>query len=133
MDRSILVALMFAIISINSPLLTILSNDKDTHRQIRLVPDSHLILRQYFHLLWGYFLVGNVLMYMMLMTFSYLQFDIKWCVFLLVFSFIEALYSVWLEYCHPIKQDTREKVWKHPRKYLLLVLVYLSIFVFYSL
>lgn len=130
LESTIFLSIMFSVITINSPILTMLSIDKDTRRQIKLSPQPMLILRQYFVLLLIYFILGNTCVCLILLISGHINFYVNLIVNLGVLSILEAFYSVWIEYCHPIKHDKKEQIWKSPRKYILLILAYLFNFIF---
>lgn len=128
-ESTVFLSIMFSVITINSPILTMLSINKDTGRQIKLSPQPILILRQYFILLLIYFALGNTCVYSILLFFGYINVGIKWFLVLSLLSILESLYSVWIEYYYPIKHDKKEQIWKSPRKYILLILAYLLNFI----
>lgn len=125
---SVLISIMFALPTINSPVLTMLSIDKDTGRQIRLSPKSFIILRQYFNVIFIYFIFGNGIICFLLTITKYLNFSLYCVIGIILLSIIESIYSVWIEHQYPIKHDRQERIWKSPRKYILLILVYLIVF-----
>lgn len=128
-ESTVFLSIMFSIVTINSPVLTMLSIDKDTGRQIKLSPQPILMLRQYFVLLLIYFIVGNICVYSILLISGHIHLGIKWFLILSILSILESLYSVWIEYYHPVKHDKKEQIWKSPRKYILLILAYLFNFI----
>lgn len=130
LNHLLFLSLIFSILTINSPILTILSIDKDTHRQILLSPKPTKILKQYFIVLLSYFILGNSIIYLYLNVTSHINLNIRQLAVIGSLSILEALYSIWIEYKFPIVYTKKEQIWKSPRKYILLILAYIFVFMF---
>lgn len=117
---------LFAIVVINTPIMTIFSTEPDLKNYDEMLPHSRTSLsKSYRYFLFIYFLLMNIYVSVLWPSGNVLE-DIIICVIL---SFIEMLVATSLEQYFPLKnKKTTIEVWRSPRKYLLPCLVFLLVF-----
>lgn len=110
----------FAILSINTPLCALISADKALGDAIRFLPSG----ARTFCLPYFFFIAfNNMIAYTFYLSSFGLQteeFEIKNIVIAVIFSFLAALGSVFMEMKFPITDyKTESDLWHHPRKYIV--------------
>ncbi len=132
-ENSILFGISWSIGAVNTPFLTMLSADVYLTRQVAMLPEKrNSIYRQYAAFLATYFLIINIIILgARIMIFK------EWTLFRIIFHVIEMLVitllevflGIYLEKRHRITGwQTKQELWKHPRKYLLPAIVFLLFF-----
>lgn len=132
-ENSILFGISWSIGAVNTPLLTMLSADGYLTRQVAMLPEKrNSVYRQYTAFLATYFLIINIIILgARIMIFK------EWTLFRIIFHVIEMLVitllevflGIYLEKRHRITGwQTKQELWKHPRKYLLPAIVFLLFF-----
>lgn len=127
----VIVPLIFTIISINSPIATLISSDRGMLKQIKSLPNSRYIYMMYFRLLLVYFSSMNGFIFLILIYLNIITANLFTVFFIAVLILFESIFSTILEIRFPIKKWYLKKdIWKNPRKYILAAIVYLFTFLF---
>lgn len=118
--------LTWSIGAINTPILTMLSGDLYIRKQANMLPnDSTSIWNMYKKLLGSYFLCGNILIFILNIFKGNMPFILNIITFILL-SIIEPIIGYLLELKIPLLNwKTKQQLWKHPRKYILPVIIFL--------
>lgn len=108
------------ILSVNSPLTTVLSADKDLDHAVRILPDQG----KRFFLKYGIFIAAVLLVpaFLYLISWQTQKEGPAFLQILTVFFFtaLSSVLSVFLEWKFPIHSwKTESDLWHHPRKYLI--------------
>lgn len=127
----VIVPLIFTIISINSPIATLISSDRGMLKQIKSLPNSRYIYMMYFRLLLVYFSSMNGFIFFILIYLNIITVNFFTVFFIAVLMLFESVFSTILEIRFPIKKwHLKKDIWKNPRKYILATIVYLFTFLF---
>lgn len=125
----VIVPLVFTIISINSPLTTLISSDRGMIKQIKLLPNSNKIYLMYLRVLLLYFSLLNSIVYILLLYLGILSINIWTVSYIAILIVFESLFSLIIEITFPIKNwHLKKEIWKSPRKYILAIIIYLFSF-----
>lgn len=126
--KEISIPLSCAVGTINTPLLTIFSTERELIDMNNLFPNKFRSLsRDYIFVISGYFIVVQTII--LIMNFKYVS--IKMLVHFLIVVMIEVYFSYILEKKKPIKnKKTTVQIWKNPRKYILTVIIFLISIIF---
>lgn len=128
-DVHILLPMVFTIVSINSPIATLISAERDLLQQIKLLPNSDVIYKMYAKLLFLYFTLINTLVYLFLLYIHALSITLLTIICLLFLIVFEVYFSALLEKYWIIKNwHLKKDIWKNPRKYILAGIVYFVTF-----
>lgn len=128
--NSILFGISWSIGAVNTPLLTMLSGDGYLTRQVAMLPERrNSIYRQYTAFLGIYFLIVNSII-LGARTIIFKEWTLSGIMWngmeMLIISLIEVFLGIYLEKRHRITGwQTKQELWKHPRKYLLPAIVLL--------
>lgn len=129
-ENSILFGISWSIGAVNTPFLTMLSGDVYLTRQVAMLPEKkNSVYRQYTAFLAAYFLIINsIILGAGIIIFK--EWALSQMIFhvieLLIISLIEVFLGIYLEKRHRITGwQTKQELWKHPRKYLLPAIVFL--------
>lgn len=128
--NSMLFGITWSIGAVNTPLLTMLSGDEYLTRQVAMLPQrKSSIYLQYGVFLGIYFLIVNSI----ILGAEIIIFE-EWTlsrimlsgIEMLLISLLEVFLGIYLEKKHRITGwQTKQELWKHPRKYLLPAIVFL--------
>lgn len=128
---SLKIPLLFTLFSLNTPLTTLISVDKDLQLQLKMLPKPSPFYWMYAQVLIVYYLIVNSLLGIFLIT-QEMQFDAA--AFLIrgiALTVIETIGALILEWRFPIKTEVLVRdVWKHPRKYILPTVIFLLLALF---
>ncbi len=120
---------MLSIISINSPIATLISSDRGMLKQIKSLPNS--IYMMYFRLLLVYFSLMNGFIFLTLIYLKIITVNLFTGFFIAILIIFESIFSTILKIRFPIKKwHLKKDIWKNPRKYILAAIVYLFTFLF---
>ncbi len=129
-ENSILFGISWSIGAVNTPFLTMLSGDVYLTRQVAMLPEKkNSVYRQYTAFLAVYFLmINSIILGAGIIIFK--EWEISKIIFLviewLLVSLVEVFLGIYLEKKHRINGwQTKQELWKHPRKYLLPAIVFL--------
>lgn len=126
--KEISIPLSCAVGTINTPLLTIFSTERELIDMNNLFPNKFRSLsRDYIFVISGYFIVVQIII--LTMNFKYVT--MKMLVQFLIVVMIEVFFSYVLEKKKPIRnKKTIMQIWKNPRKYILTVIIFLISIIF---
>lgn len=109
---------MLSIISINSPIATLISSDRGMLKQIKSLPNS--IYMMYFRLLLVYFSLMNGFIFLTLIYLKIITVNLFTGFFIAILIIFESIFSTILKIRFPIKKwHLKKDIWKNPRKYRL--------------
>lgn len=125
-DNFIVLNLTWTVGAMNTPVLTMLSSDPYLRKQAELLPNKGKnILGMYKYFLLYYFIITNSIIFI-LIQFTTGRDVILYAVLFIVLSVLETTVSYNLEQKMPLKTwQTKQELWKHPRKYILPIIVFL--------
>lgn len=129
----IMINLTWCIGSINTPFLTMVSGDKWIARHIDMLPvKQNNIYKQYSLFLAGYFILINIVI--ILSKYAILNRFMLNDIFLaLLLVFLETALAGILERNYRIKGwQTKQELWKNPRKYILPLVVFIYVSIYYT-
>lgn len=127
--NSMLFGITWSIGAVNTPLLTMLSGDEYLTRQVAMLPQrKSSIYLQYGVFLGIYFLIVNSIILgaeiIILKEWTLFRIMLSGIEMLLI-SLLEVFLGIYLEKKHRITGwQTKQELWKHPRKYLLPAIVF---------
>lgn len=125
----VVIPMVFTVISLNSIIMTLISADRGTLKQIQSLPKSNILLMMYFRLLLGYFALLNGVILTVAVYFNRLPFNVVTLGYVVLLVVFESVFSVLLELYFPLaKWHLKKDLWKSPRKYILACLVYFITF-----
>ena len=131
MENPILFQLIWCIGAINTPFGTMISGDMWIARHIDMLPEKqNNIYRQYGRFLSGYFVVVNMMIIGAKSVVSkVVAADFFFALFL---ALLETILAVTLEKKYRITGwQTKQELWKNPRKYVLSLTVFVIVSVYY--
>lgn len=125
------IPLSCAVGTINTPLLTIFSTEKDLENMTNLLPNKFRSLnRDYIYLITMYFSIIQII----ILSINFSNISINMVIQFLIIIIIEVYFSYILEKKYPIKnKKTIIEIWKNPRKYFLTIIIFLISVLFQSL
>ncbi|MDU3212087.1 hypothetical protein [Anaerococcus sp.] len=118
-----------AVGAVNTPLLTMFSSSEGLRAYDKMLPDDKISLRkEYTKLLVFYFLIVNVII--SILSYNKISPTYLLIVNMIIITIIEVSVSSLFESKKVISNaKTQNDIWKHPRKYILPVIVFLISFV----
>lgn len=124
-NNPIMMNLVWCIGSVNTPLLTMISGDLWIARQIDMLPiRQNYIYKQYSLFLASYFLLMNF----MIVLVKYIILNevlIKDVLLALLLVILETVLAIILEKTYRVKGwQTKQELWKNPRKYILPLVIF---------
>lgn len=127
MPKPINIPLALAVATINSPLLTIFSTEKGLKYYAKMLPSKFVSLSsEYLKVLSIYFAIANLLV----LAVNYKDLSIKLVTLIIIACLIDIIGSFILENKFNIQnQKTNMDIWKHPRKYILSIIVFIVSFI----
>lgn len=127
MPKPINIPLALAVATINSPLLTIFSTEKGLKYYAKMLPSKFVSLSsEYLKVLSIYFAIANLLV----LAVNYKDLSIKLVTLIIITCLIDIIGSFILENKFNIQnQKTNMDIWKHPRKYILSIIVFIVSFI----
>lgn len=128
MDNFIVSSMVWAIGAVNTPVLTMLSSDPHLRRQAKMLSTKQQgIWSMYKRFVSIYFLLINGFILMLNIVLKNNDILINTCIFV-VLSVIEPIIAFVLEDKFSLTNwQTKQELWKHPRKYVLPLIVFLGI------
>ena len=118
----------FAIGAVNTPLLTMFSSSEGLRGYDKMFPNTKASLKKdYIKVLVIYFIIINTMI--AVINFNKVQPTYLLIVNMVIVTIIEVFVSYKLESDRPITNTkTQNQIWKHPRKYILPILVFIISF-----
>ncbi len=132
-ENQVMMNLVWCTGAVNTPFLTMISADLQTSRHIDMLPSKkNSIYKQYFIFLLSYFLLINSII--LLAKYMIFQELIYRDVFLALLSapFETALAGMLERKRRITGWQTKQELWKNPRKYVLPLAVFIGVSVYYS-
>ena len=125
-ENYIIWAMSWAIGSVNTPVLTMLSSDLNLRKHAEMISNKDQgVWKMYKKFLTFYFLSINLFIVLLNILFAKnnLLVSVLVCIIL---SIIEPRIATLLEIKYPlVKWQTKQELWKHPRKYVISLLVFI--------
>ena len=128
MDNFIVSSMVWTIGAVNTPVLTMLSSDPHLRRQAKMLSAKQQgIWSMYKRFVFIYFLLVNGFILALNIFFKNDNIVINICIFAVI-SVIEPIITFILEDKFVLTNwQTKQELWKHPRKYILPLIVFLGI------
>lgn len=110
--------------AVNTPLLTMFSSSEELRDYDKMFPNSEISLRtNYRKLLSIYFVLINL--FISILAYNRINSSYLLVANMIIISIIEIFVSYWLEIRKAITNTkTQNEIWKHPRKYILPIIVF---------
>lgn len=116
---------LLTIVSVNTPLTTLFSADKDLIVHVKSLPQSTLFFLMYFRVLLSYYLITNLLVAFTLKLFVLKSLRIDFLLLAIGLAIIEAIMYLMLEIYFPLQNwNLKRELWKHPRKYIVPAIIF---------
>ncbi|MBE6051048.1 MAG: hypothetical protein E7214_10465 [Clostridium sp.] len=127
-DNFIVSSMVWAIGAVNTPVLTMLSSDSHLRRQAKMLSNNKQgIWSMYKRFVFIYFLLVNAFILGLNIFLKNNNIIINICIFV-VLSVIEPIIAFTLEDKFQLTNwQTKQELWKHPRKYILPLVVFLGV------
>ena len=125
-DSSLTIIILLTIASVNTPLTTLISADKDLIDHIKSLPKSLFFYLMYYRVLLTYFLSVNLLVAFLLKMLILPDLGILFLLGVMILAVVEAFLHLLLEIYYPLRKwNLKRECWKHPRKYIVPSIVFL--------
>ncbi|MDR1100844.1 MAG: hypothetical protein LBL34_00550 [Clostridiales bacterium] len=130
-DQSLLMNVVWCIFALNTPISTMFSGDKALLRHEKMLPrQSRLMNGVYGFFLAAYYAVANTFTVVLFIVVK--RFDVYVPLTAIALVVLETAIVLLLERKLPIRNwQTKQEVWRNPRKYILPIIVFLVIFLPY--
>lgn len=116
---------LLTIVSVNTPLTTLFSADKDLIVHVKSLPQSTLFFLMYFRVLLSYYLITNLLVAFTLKLFVLKSLRIDFLLLVIGLAIIEAIMYLMIEIYFPLQNwNLKRELWKHPRKYIVPAIIF---------
>lgn len=116
---------LLTIVSVNTPLTTLFSADKDLIVHVKSLPQSTLFFLMYFRVLLSYYLITNLLVSFTLKLFVLKSLRIDFLLLAIGLAIIEAIMYLMIEIYFPLQNwNLKRELWKHPRKYIVPAIIF---------
>lgn len=134
MDNFIVSSMVWAIGAVNTPVLTMLSSDPHLRRQAKMLSTKQQgIWSMYKRFVFIYFLLVNGFILALNIFLKNNNILINICIFAVI-SVIEPIIAFILEDKFVLTNwQTKQELWKHPRKYILPLIVFLGLTIVFIL
>ena len=125
-DAPLKIIILLTIASVNTPLTTLISADKDLIDHIKSLPKSRFFYLMYYRVLLTYFLSVNLLVAFLLKMLILPDLGILFLLGVMILAVVEAFLHLLLEIYYPLRKwNLKRECWKHPRKYIVPSIVFL--------
>ena len=125
-DAPLKIMILLTIASVNTPLTTLISADKDLIDHIKSLPKSLFFYLMYYRVLLTYFLSVNLLVAFLLKILILPDLGILFLLGVMILAVVEAFLHLLLEIYYPLRKwNLKRECWKHPRKYIVPSIVFL--------
>lgn len=125
-DAPLKIIILLTIASVNTPLTTLISADKDLIDHIKSLPKSRFFYLMYYRVLLTYFLSVNLLVAFLLKMLILPDLGILFILGVMILAVVEAFLHLLLEIYYPLRKwNLKRECWKHPRKYIVPSIVFL--------
>ena len=125
-DASLKIIILLTMASVNTPLTTLISADKDLIDHVKSLPKSRFFYLMYYRVLLTYFLSVNLLVAFLLKMLILPDLGILFLLGVMILAVTEAFLHLLLEIYYPMRKwNLKRECWKHPRKYIVPSIVFL--------
>lgn len=117
---------LFTVSSVNTPLTSLISADKDLIEHIKTLPHNILFFFMYFRVLVCYYLILNLSLALISKLFILNSLSIHFLLLVIGLAILEAVFYLGIEIYFPLRNwNLKRELWKHPRKYIVPIVVFL--------
>ena len=125
-DAFLKIIILLTMASVNTPLTTLISADKDLIDHVKSLPKSRFFYLMYYRVLLTYFLSVNLLVAFLLKMLILPDLGILFLLGVMILAVTEAFLHLLLEIYYPMRKwNLKRECWKHPRKYIVPSIVFL--------
>ena len=120
------IIILLTIASVNTPLTTLISADKDLIDHVKSLPKSRFFYLMYYRVLLTYFLSVNLFVALLLKMVVMPDLGILFLLGVMILALVEAVLHLLIEIYFPLRKwNLKRECWKHPRKYIVPSIVFL--------
>ena len=120
------IIILLTIASVNTPLTTLISADKDLIDHVKSLPKSRFFYLMYYRVLLTYFLFVNLFVALLLKMVVMPDLGILFLLGVMILAVVEAVLHLLIEIYFPLRKwNLKRECWKHPRKYIVPSIVFL--------
>ena len=125
-DASLKIIILLTMASVNTPLTTLISADKDLIDHVKSLPKSRFFYLMYYRVLLTYFLSVNLFVALLLKMVVMPDLGILFLLGVMILAVVEAFLHLLIEIYFPLRKwNLKRECWKHPRKYIVPSIVFL--------
>ena len=125
-DAPLKIIILLTIASVNTPLTTLISADKDLIDHVKSLPKSRFFYLMYYRVLLTYFLSVNLFVALLLKMVVMPDLGILFLLGVMILAVVEAVLHLLIEIYFPLRKwNLKRECWKHPRKYIVPSIVFL--------
>ena len=125
-DAPLKIIILLTIASVNTPLTTLISADKDLIDHVKSLPKSRFFYLMYYRVLLTYFLAVNLFVALLLKIVVMPDLGILFLLGVMILAVVEAFLHLLIEIYFPLRKwNLKRECWKHPRKYIVPSIVFL--------
>ena len=130
-DASLKIIILLTMASVNTPLTTLISADKDLIDHVKSLPKSRFFYLMYYRVLLTYFLAVNLFVALLLKMVVMPDLGILFLLEVMILAVMEAFLHLLIEIYFPLRKwNLKRECWKHPRKYIVPSIVFLLSWMF---
>ena len=125
-DAPLKIIILLTMASVNTPLTTLISADKDLIDHVKSLPKSRFFYLMYYRVLLTYFLAVNLFVALLLKMVVLPDLGILFLLGVMILAVGEAFLHLLIEIYFPLRKwNLKRECWKHPRKYIVPSIVFL--------
>ena len=125
-DAPLKIIILLTMASVNTPLTTLISADKDLIDHVKSLPKSRFFYLMYYRVLLTYFLAVNLFVALLLKMVVMPDLGILFLLGVMILAVVEAFLHLLIEIYFPLRKwNLKRECWKHPRKYIVPSIVFL--------
>ena len=125
-DAPLKIIILLTMASVNTPLTTLISADKDLIDHVKSLPKSRFFYLMYYRVLLTYFLSVNLFVALLLKMVVMPDLGILFLLGVMILAVVEAVLHLLIEIYFPLRKwNLKRECWKHPRKYIVPSIVFL--------
>ena len=125
-DAPLKIIILLTMASVNTPLTTLISADKDLIDHVKSLPKSRFFYLMYYRVLLTYFLSVNLFVALLLKMVVMPDLGILFLLGVMILAVVEAFLHLLIEIYFPLRKwNLKRECWKHPRKYIVPSIVFL--------
>ena len=124
-DAPLKIIILLTIASVNTPLTTLISADKDLIDHVKSLPKSRFFYLMYYRVMLTYFLSVNLFVALLLKMVVMPDLGILFLLGVMILAVVEAFLHLLIEIYFPLRKwNLKRECWKHPRKYIVPSIVF---------